>query len=281
MSTEALQVGEILKKLQSRIDDYPPFTTNEQTNQIEKPKATNTEITEENIYNLLTERITKNEKELQTKKTKGENKYIDYIDSLQLYYRKILLDLFEENKPNNKKTNPIFNIKKWLKQSKTEDLEKLHEKISADVFRRLRLRNAQLRELEEQARSYLVNNELNFKTTNSDKDNNSSSFGIRAYHLAVTDLFVEKAIAYLEERANEYKIKGEKMIRNGQRAYIFGAILAFLSVIPIQIENNRPFNIQEFNIKHTTPKLIEELTEDRDITTTTKNYTIKDHTKKK
>lgn len=269
MHIKAFQDGELREKFRLSIDNSQAGEKKEQITHKEKPKAGEIEITEKDIYNLLIERITKQKKRIINEEIKEENNYINYVDSLQLFYRKLLLDFFNTNKSNNNQN----------KKQKKEDSETLHEKISADVFRRLRLRNAQLRELEEQARSYLVNNELNSKTNNSDRDNNSSNFGIRAYHLAVTDLFVEKAIAYLEERANEYKSKGEKMIRRGQYAYIFGAVLAFFNLFPLHIEadniisaiNSCKLPLPIIYNDYKAPQLLDELTEDKKIKKSTKD----------
>ena len=162
-----------------------------------------------------------------------------YIKGIQYADRKKLLQSKKENE--NKKGN---------------DTDQ-HEAVATRVYERLRLRNAQLRELEEQARGYLVNDDLKAASDKQDEKekghlssilnpladfyakispdckseadkSKAINVGTRAYHLAVTDLFVEKAMTYLEDRAKEYKDKGEEMIKNGQRTYIFGTFVAFI-----------------------------------------------------
>lgn len=77
-----------------------------------------------------------------------------------------------------------------------------HEKISCDVYKRLLLRYSILEKTA--GRDNLV---LGLAETSSDPKSQQGSSN-RRYHLAVTDLFVEKAIAYLEKQANRYKIMG-------------------------------------------------------------------------
>ncbi len=101
--------------------------------------------------------------------------------------------------------------------------DKRHDKIAARVFRRLSFRYAQLRSLESQARHCKIHEdlerqatrllsdtsqELSDHQTGSDRKGFITLPGTRAYHLAVTDLFVEKALAYLESRAERYQILG-------------------------------------------------------------------------
>lgn len=58
--------------------------------------------------------------------------------------------------------------------------------------------------------------------------------GLRAYHLAVTDLFVEKAIAYLEDHADAYSKRGDQASRLALWVTIFGAVLALaLMLLPM------------------------------------------------
>lgn len=139
-----------------------------------------------------------------------------------------------------------------------------HEQIAIKVYRRLRLRYAQLRELEEQAQAFLVNRDLvdmaakknatpnsilPFIGKSSDADNKPiPQASIRAYNLAVTDLFVEKAIAYLEERASDYKKRGHKMMKRSNLITGVGVFLAcfqlffHLDVIKIHL-NTFPFGL--------------------------------------
>jgi hypothetical protein len=119
-----------------------------------------------------------------------------------------------------------------------------HDRIAQKAYRRLRLRYAQLIEAEEEARQYKVHADLlrewplvigraslsesqardsstqdRGKSTGNgsgreDKAGRGAGDGriiaphLRAYRLAVTDLFVEKAIVCLEETSSAYRWKG-------------------------------------------------------------------------
>lgn len=105
-----------------------------------------------------------------------------------------------------------------------------HDDIAIKVYKRLRLRHSQLSKVEEEACNYKVYKELeklySQKTTDISWEENNGNLNstissktetekqkselyehpsLRAYHLAVTDLFVEKALAYLEDQARDYK----------------------------------------------------------------------------
>lgn len=85
-----------------------------------------------------------------------------------------------------------------------------HEKISRNVFRRLLLRYAQLDEL---------HSAIDTKKLLSDTKNLDDKL-----KYAITDLFVEKALAYLEEPSKKYK-------KNGLFAYKIGIIVVIIGMI--------------------------------------------------
>lgn len=148
------------------------------------------------------------------------------------------------------------------KKVSEEKEDERHDIIAAKVSRRLRLRYAQLKTLEEKARSLQIHSELTeritqehgFKNqendslyTSSCNDKHMLSYdkeykdeadpkvkrltpGERAYHLAVTDLFVEKALAYLEDRAEDYKRRGKRAYTGATIAVIIGTLIAFFQM---------------------------------------------------
>ncbi len=173
------------------------------------------------------------------------------------------------------KENQISIFKKLISVFKTNsdklDSDKLdsHELISRKVFRRLLLRNAQLNLLE---RLYLKNlNEAGLpKTTitnpekviepiadNPGTDNNgkktcphvdsnicpvndSGSYESNYKH-SITDLFVEKALTYLEEQAAKYQKIGHMYYRIGIILIVIAiltALIMFLKEVGLTINTN-------------------------------------------
>ena len=213
---------------------------------------------EDTARSLIENRIRKNPRNKDRIDVTADN-YTDYIESLQLIDRKKLIEEEHRKVEEHRAANWIFKFIRWVKKWFLKNDKDPHEQVAMRVYERLRLRNAQLRELEEQARGFLVNDDLKVASVKQDEKWLLSEFfelfakisaasagksfeadckrtpnvGSRAYHLAVTDLFVEKAMTYLEDRAEEYKKSGHKMIRKGQWAYAIGAIIACLSLIPI------------------------------------------------
>ncbi len=123
-----------------------------------------------------------------------------------------------------------------------KDKMEVHEDIARKVYRRLRHRYAQVSELEEQARMLRVN-EGKKKYSEDDTVNTGPSasvrkdfeskkekisVGVRSYRLAVTDLFVEKALAYLELEENDLKRRGRRYMRLGIMSYVIGAVIAII-----------------------------------------------------
>ncbi len=131
--------------------------------------------------------------------------------------------------------------------------DRSHEKISAKVEKRLNNRYKLLETLEKKVKNLQVHNELTqaevkisenknklVATSVSSEDKNIShdaskdhtlSPGVRAYHLAVTDLFVEKALAYLENRAYRYKRLGYVTYFFALTIVAFGAGLAVFQML--------------------------------------------------
>jgi hypothetical protein len=120
-----------------------------------------------------------------------------------------------------------------------------HDDIAARVYRRLRLRHAHLRQLEELTRSYRVHEDSSNRLDPSpgeppqpavhtfregpEEDKRSASKltpSQRAYHLAVTDLFVEKALAYLEKDGRIYRKKGQRAQLLAFAVVVAGSVLA-------------------------------------------------------
>ena len=119
-----------------------------------------------------------------------------------------------------------------------------HDEVSAQVFRRLRFRHAQLRQLETLTRGYLVHEDLttaqvpNAVTPESEPKPQASAHllpGQRAYHLAVTDLFVEKALVHLEQQADSYRATGKFV-----EALAFVAVLAGAAIACFQLLKGDP-----------------------------------------
>ena len=188
-----------------------------------KKKSDNENKTEDDIYYLT------------TRKNNNEG-YEKYINEIQYLDRKKLLEAKRDNENGDDHCQKWFiwrRIKFMLRNSMKFILpinnKDPHEEVAIRVYERLRLRNAQLRELEEQAQEYLINKE---------KQDDEITIGKRAYHLASTDLFVEKAMTYLEDRAEKYKNSGHRKILFGQSTYFFGTVLALLMLANFQIIGN-------------------------------------------
>lgn len=154
----------------------------------------------------------------------------------------------------------INSDRKDLLKSRYDDEE--HNKITSIVYRRLRHRYALLKELEIHAQGFLVQTEIEknhnkessisekiceLLTCKSKNDNDEKKKHIpakRAYNLAVTDLFVEKAIIHLEIRATGYHKKGRRLMSISNAIIFFGTFFAILQIyihIPrITLGDNNP-----------------------------------------
>lgn len=142
-----------------------------------------------------------------------------------------------------------------------------HEEIAFKVFQRLRLRHIQLMTAEEEALDYNVHAgwldeysepELPLaaggegahlrsakqshgpREQDAPEPQNASELRgakkpliprVRAYNLAVTDLFVEKAIAYLEDHARKYQSRGFVFSTAAVWVFGFGAVLGLAIMI--------------------------------------------------
>lgn len=117
----------------------------------------------------------------------------------------------------------------------------LHERVSRKVFRRLLLRNAQLALLTQLTKQGFSDVQLGQQKGGSDKTEDPDSIkteykpiekedtNFRAYRHAITDLFVEKALTYLEDKADNYS-------RYGILAYSLGltTIVGGISIAAFQ-----------------------------------------------
>jgi hypothetical protein len=195
---------------------------------------------------LLCKRINaleNNKNQINNQESTLTDNYKDYIEGIQFIDRKQLLRGKEEPQdwePSQENLIKVLwdgvnsGILRWAKRHFPISEKDPHQKIAFRVYNRLRFRNAQLRELEEQARGYLVHNDLKSASAKKEyggpiasaRNSDEADFAKRAYNIAVTDLFVEKAMTYLEDRAEEYKKKGHRMIRSGQIVYIIGTLIA-------------------------------------------------------
>lgn len=223
-------------------------------------------IKEPTAEELLVERANINRFRIENKlydlRQKGDDRYYDddyddYIKSIQFIDRKKLLCGDDKLQGYGGVVPMIYagvkyKIYRWLREKYPDHEQDPHEKVAVRVYDRLRLRNAQLRELEEQARGYLVNGDLRLnsaKGSYSVKNQDVSAVGIRAYRLAVTDLFVEKAMTYLEDRAEEYKKIGGRNIRLGQIAYVLGAVIALVGISHLW-DYDYSFSLSHFGRRH-------------------------------
>ena len=174
----------------------------------------------------------------------------------------------DEKKHLFKDFNDVINL--FLKEGESIELKhpqkenagiSIHEKVVRKVFRRLVLRSAQLSLLTHLAKESFTNLQSDLKdkplttwisepkssTDNKHFQSKDDSIDYRAYKHAITDLFVEKALTYLEEKADDYS-------RFGRRAYYVGlttiflriCIAAFQYLIP---QSNLPSTWEEI-IKH-------------------------------
>ncbi len=73
------------------------------------------------------------------------------------------------------------------------------------------------------------------KDHNNDKESEFLPPHLRAYRLAVTDLFVEKAIAYLEKHARPYKFMGYAANASALLIIFLGTCLAVIQMLGIKI----------------------------------------------
>ncbi|MEO5353124.1 MAG: hypothetical protein H7835_07935, partial [Magnetococcus sp. XQGC-1] len=140
----------------------------------------------------------------------------------------------------NKMTNWLVGLSEY-RVDELKDFSRLekeqHASISADVYQRLLLRHTVLvitiKLVQEDHRISKVGNCDEF-TKKSFPDYSILDPAIKpkidqgavAYRLAVTDLFVEKAIAYLEKQANEYKMYGKILYVCAMITVVFGVCLS-------------------------------------------------------
>lgn len=139
---------------------------------------------------------------------------------------------FPEEIKNDLNDTPVAfkEITRWLMTDKKrwQINDKSYDKVAKTVFRQLNARHAQLcrterlthrhASLEERSRIWEKNE--NDKSKNSKSNRNKSELinnedsnkklspNTRAYHLAVTDLFVEKALTFLAADAARYRMYG-------------------------------------------------------------------------
>lgn len=101
-----------------------------------------------------------------------------------------------------------------------------HDDISVLTYRRLRLRHAQAEKVYQETYD-LLKDCFNFKSSNEE-------YPRIAYALGVTDLFVEKALSYLEDHARPYRIWGHLNFVGAAFFIFVGASIAcFLMLSPI------------------------------------------------
>jgi hypothetical protein len=154
-------------------------------------------------------------------------------------------DLFVDDRDYDSDYISALRLIDKLYLMRDDNKEDEHDKISQRVYRRLRLRYAQVSELEEQARLLKMNDRGNFFDEH-DKINSGPSASARkyredsktkldvdqrSYRLAVTDLFVEKALAYLEAEENRLKDRGHIYMKMGIMSYLFGAVFAIIILL--------------------------------------------------
>ena len=133
-----------------------------------------------------------------------------------------------------------------------------HDIIAARVFQRMQMRHAQLHYLVELTTGHVVNaafDEIWLKNRRADSPATPPKVGeivppsrrrkegetmdgrdmlhpaVRSYHLAVTDLFVEKAISFLEGEAKYYKERGTKMYTWAFRVVAAGTTVALVNMV--------------------------------------------------
>jgi len=174
--------------------------------------------------------------------------------------------------------NLVTNIAKPIKKALHNDIEDIYKEpdiihsdkdyiLSRKVYNRLLLRYSILRDIERLERRYSAHSdafdkEADTKSTSveqtstprqvkeqeevSSADPNSQDErqvnpAIRAYRLATTDVFVEKAIAYLEDDSDDYKNKGTKSYRTALWISSIGVGFSILGLIESFIRENRLF----------------------------------------
>ncbi len=165
-------------------------------------------------------------------------------------------------------TFPYIVFTDWFKNIFYTDIKTSlgdHEKVSRVVFRRLLLRYKQLSILTgltgEQLENAIDVNELPRETKviykkniNDIKQNNnavndifsSGNAKLQIYKHAITDLFVEKAITYLEIQASKYKSWGNSAYILGLVLIIFATVLSakmYLHRSNLDIEYDIPFKV--------------------------------------
>ncbi|CBE69938.1 MAG: hypothetical protein F9K13_07505 [Candidatus Methylomirabilis oxygeniifera] len=123
-----------------------------------------------------------------------------------------------------------------------------HEEIARKTYRRLRLRHVQLKRAEAEALEYGAHESLSNEKQPHQSEPITLAAGtpaparkdqgprvlnpaLRAYHLAVTDLFVEKAIAYLEEHSARHQRNGYRASRLAIFIVALGAGLALAHLL--------------------------------------------------
>ncbi len=84
-----------------------------------------------------------------------------------------------------------------------------HERVAQKALRRLLLRHAQLKIISTFTRSQLRGGKDKAQSAIVAADKSEEDPNLIAYRLAVTDLFVEKALAYLEDQASLYSRAGQ------------------------------------------------------------------------
>ena len=170
-------------------------------------------------------------------------------------FKTINLDKAEMNELNLDLEGAIKVLLEAGKEAELKDSTKskfgTHEKVARKVFRRLLLRNAQLsllteltqrhfsskQEFDEQDKSEQVAEKQN-KTDKLQNKNNDP--GLHAYKHAITDLFVEKALTYLEEKADYYSMFGRMAYYLG-----LGVITCGIGIAAFQYFNYS-INIESF-----------------------------------
>jgi hypothetical protein len=127
--------------------------------------------------------------------------------------------------------------------------------IAKVVFNRLMLRHAMLLKLEEIEHNYIVHKSMEskknsgfaetIKTTNglygmTSGQSQKINRNIRAYSLATTDLFVEKAIAYLEVDYGKYIFNGRLLFFFGYASILTGIGLSIHQTLPFILGQSQP-----------------------------------------
>lgn len=129
-----------------------------------------------------------------------------------------------------------------------DDPDKEDYAISLKVYNRLLLRYSILRDIERLEKRYDAYGETKSNTESlpaTAQSNTQSPItlyakkadppqlgpDLRAYRLATTDVFVEKAIAYLEEDSEKYKDKGNESYNRAFKAILYGVYISCFFVM--------------------------------------------------